>query len=251
MTPMRTFFGQELAFYRKEAGLTQEQLAAEIGYSLGTVRSVEQGQRAPSHDMCRRADAVLNLPGTLTRLGERARGERPGFSGYLEYEGRARRIRTFDLRLVHGLLQTEDYARTLLRDERLIAERLHRQKRIAAGEVHLHAVFDESVLLRTAGGPGVMCAQLAHLLDQPENVTIQVVSLDSGVHPGMDGPLTLLDFDGAPTVANADSRYGGVLIDTPEDVAALDEQFHMIVARALDPDLSAEWIAAEMEDIRS
>lgn len=214
----RKYFGGELSFWRRKKGFTQERLAGEINYSPKSIQSIEQGLRAPSADPCRRLDAVLDLDGVLSRAGEQARGERPGFKDYLEHESRADRIRTFDLRLVHGLLQTADYARTLLRNDRAVADRLDRQKRIAAGEVQLHAVLDEAVLLRTVGGPKVMRDQLAHLLNQSENVTIQVLSLEAGRNPGMDGPLTLLDFNGSPTVANADSRHGGLLIDSPEDI---------------------------------
>lgn len=247
---LRQYFGAEVAFYRRLKGWKQHELAEQVTFSVNTIQAVEQGVRAPSDDLCRRLDAVFGLDGALQRLGKRVRTERPGFRDFLEYEARAWRIRTFDERFIPGLLQTEAYARALLRDDELVEERLNRQKKVLSGEFEVHAILDEAVLLRVVGGPEVMRDQLARLLELPENVMIQIVGLNAGVHPGMDGPLALLDFVKEPSVAHADSRYGGLLIDVPEDVAVEDTKFHTMAAKALDPDLSADWIAAELEEYR-
>jgi len=248
MEDIRQHFGHEHREQRLAAGLTQVEVAHAIGYSLRMIESVEQGIRAPSPTFAEGSDALFGLHGMLVRLGARAREEKPGFTGYLELERTARRIRSFELRLVHGLLQTAEYASALLRDDRLVTERLDRQKRVLSGELTMHAVVDESVLLRNVGGPEVMRGQLFRLLGLPDSVTLQVIPLSARVHAGVDGPLTLLDFPDEPPVAHADSRHGGLLIDTAEEVNALDDALHGIIARALDPDLSQEMITSVLED---
>jgi len=99
-------FGAELRHYRTAAGLSQEQLGDRIGYSAALVGAVETARRMPTEDFTARCDVVeeLGTGGALLRLREWPSIEREALS-----------LRTWELVLVPGLLQTPDYARAILR----------------------------------------------------------------------------------------------------------------------------------------
>ena len=48
--------------FRKEKGLTQEQLAANIGVSRGVLAGVESGFHTPSKEMAKKLSAYFNVP---------------------------------------------------------------------------------------------------------------------------------------------------------------------------------------------
>ncbi len=111
----------------------------------------------------------------------------PRFRPWVDIERQAHTLRGWDPLLVPGLLQTPDYARTILEaypgvtDERvqeLLTARLERQKILARDTPPpLWTVLDEGVLHRGVGGPDIMRDQLAALLTASEhrNISIQVV----------------------------------------------------------------------------
>lgn len=106
-------FGSELRHHRQRAGLTQEDLGGRISYSGDLVSKIETGEQAPGPDMARRCDEALGTDGALGRLLVMVRwGAFPGhFRPWLEAEREAHTLRSWELAVVPGLLQTEDYAR--------------------------------------------------------------------------------------------------------------------------------------------
>jgi hypothetical protein len=96
-------------------------------------------------------------------------------------------------------------------------------------------VIDESVLYRAYGGQDVMLEQIKRLAEfaEMQSVIIQILPFTITDHPGADGPLTVLEFDGAPSVGYAEGRGSGRLIETPADVAESLECYDMIRAAAL------------------
>jgi transcriptional regulator with XRE-family HTH domain len=130
----------------------------------------------------------------------------PGwFEEYIGLEEAATQIRGYEVQLVPGLLQTEDYARavTLLEYSnpkeinRRVSLRMTRQAILSRPEpTSLWVVLDEAALRRPIGGPSVMRAQLKHLIEmsQRPNVTIQVAPFKIGGHPAVGGPFSVLHF---------------------------------------------------------
>jgi transcriptional regulator with XRE-family HTH domain len=127
------------------------------------------------------------------------------FEEYISLEEAATQIRGYEVQFVPGLLQTEDYARavTLLaysnpkEISRRVSLRMARQARLSGTEpVSLVMVLDEATLSRPIGGPSVMRAQLAHLVEmsQRPNVTIQVLPFKAGGHAAAGGPFSVLHF---------------------------------------------------------
>ncbi len=123
------------------------------------------------------------------------------FPTYVGLEGAASLLRAYEVQFVHGLLQTEEYARAVVRRgmksasdadvERRVALRLERQRYLVAENApEFHVVLDEAALRRPYGDRAVMRAQLQHLIDVSErpNVRLQVVPFSMGGHSGSPAP---------------------------------------------------------------
>ena len=250
----RTAFGQIVRRLRAERNETQELIGKEARYSDRAIGMVEQGLRAPSEELCKFYDTHYDLKGVLADLGGLARADSSGFRDWVDREQAATDIRTYDMRFVPGLLQTPDYARTLINtltpwldaDEQ-VQIRLARQAVLHRAQVR--AVIEQSVIERVIGDPEIQAQQLARLLGPPRNVTVQVVPTMAGMHPGVAGPLDLLSFEKDRPLARADGRGDGEVFDSPQEVRRTERAFDAIIAAAMPPEQSAEYIAAVIEEL--
>ncbi|WP_405789051.1 helix-turn-helix transcriptional regulator [Streptomyces sp. NBC_00029] len=253
------YYSYELRRLREEAGLKQAQLGAIIFCTGSLIGMIENGKRVPTRDFSERVDAALGTDGHFSRLvGLVLRSVLPvWFQAYAEMEARATFISTFQAQLVHGLLQTEAYAKALLaveypdRVNEIVAARMDRQ-RILAREVPpvLLVVLDEALLHRNVGGNEVMREQLAHLLtfvDRPW-IQIQVLPFSTGEHSGMMGSFTLLRFDGDPDLFYAESYDSGHMTANPQVIRERSVGYARLQAAALSPEESALLIARVMEE---
>ncbi len=152
---------------------------------------------------------------------------------YIGLEKAASVIRTYEVQFVHGLMQTEDYARAVIliskasasaeEVERRVSLRMQRQQLLTQPRApELWAVLDEAALCRSPDGPDVMRAQLRHLLlltDLP-NVTLQIVPFDVGPHAAAGGPFTILRFPepDLPDVVYLEQLNSALYLDQPDDV---------------------------------
>ena len=111
------YFGEELRVARELRQMSVRQLASHTSYSYQQVSNVEAGRRTPSEAFTREVDAALETGGRFARILRRVLTEAlpDWFRGAAQEEGRATRIQTFQSQVVHGLLQTEEYARGLIR----------------------------------------------------------------------------------------------------------------------------------------
>lgn len=248
-------FGAMLAYYRTRAGMTPEQLGARVFVSGSQIRKVEAGTRTPTEDLTKACEGVdeLGCNGALTELyeilGEKLkRRAYPGwFAAWPDKEAHARRLRSFELVVVPGLLQTEDYARAVLstrvgatEDEidESVAARLARQKILDREHPpELWAILDEGVLRRPVGGPEVMRGQLTHLVAMAHrpHVVVQVVPLAAGPHEGMrGGAFMIADFvDVAATIAYQDTALSGQIIEDASEADALAHTWDTLRLEAL------------------
>jgi hypothetical protein len=169
-------------------------------------------------------------------------------------------IKEWSPQVVPGLLQTDQYAREVIRagyrgDEvgvqRRVMARMTRKALLGRTDPpapQLTTVLDEAALRRPIGGPDVMRAQLHSLIDasQRSNVTIQVLPFDVGTHSGLDGPFIILGFpeDIAPDVAYVGTRIGDGWAESAEAVQQLRVDFEALQAAALPPEESLKRIAA-------
>jgi transcriptional regulator with XRE-family HTH domain len=247
-------FGAMLAYYRMRAGMTPEQLGARVFLSGSQIRKVEAGTRAPTEDLAKACEGIgeLGCNGALTELyeilGEKLkRRAYPGwFAAWPDKEAQARRLRSFELVVVPGLLQTGDYARAVLstrvgatEDEidDAVAARLARQRILEQDQPpELWAILDEGVLRRPVGGPGVMRGQLTHLaaMTRRPQIVIQVVPLAAGAHEGMrGGAFMIADFDDAATIAYQDTALSGQIIEDASEAKALAHTWDTLRLEAL------------------
>ncbi|WP_051751716.1 helix-turn-helix domain-containing protein [Streptosporangium amethystogenes] len=196
-------FGVELRRLRLEAGLTQEELGNRIGYSTSQVGSVEVGKRAPTEPFIAGCETVFG-PGLrevwadLSKHKDRAP---KWFRPWLDEEAEAVSLKTWQPLVVPGLLQTEAYARVLLRCEpgfgheqveALVAARLDRQEILNRTNPPMYLVIlDEGALSRPIGGSEIMREQLTHLVKAAEapHITIQITPL--GANSGLNGAIAI------------------------------------------------------------
>jgi transcriptional regulator with XRE-family HTH domain len=156
------------------------------------------------------------------------------FQRYLGLEATASLIRTYEVAFVPGLLQTEEYARAVMRlshgtglldeVERRVRLRLERQQVLTRPDPpRLWAVVDEAALRRPVGGPRVMRDQLEALIAmvlKAPNVSLQVVPLAAGGYAAAGSPFTILRFphDSLPDVVYIEQLAGALYLDKREDV---------------------------------
>lgn len=223
------YYGYELRRYREAAGLTQKQLGAVINYTGSLVGQIETARKLPTQEFSERTDAALGTDGLLTRLlGLVLRSQLPAwFQQVAELEARASGVYVFHPQLVHGLLQSEAYARAVLAavddsdlDNRAAA-RMARQRILKdAKSPVLWAVLGEAVLHQEIGGKRVMREQLQHLLsfEKHRRVNIQILPFEVGVHAGLMGAFNLYRFPTDPALVYTEDYETGHPTANPDAV---------------------------------
>ncbi|RNL85585.1 XRE family transcriptional regulator [Halostreptopolyspora alba] len=224
------------------------------------VSAIERGTRACKPEYAEEIDVALNTGGKIRRLVE-SMNSRPGLPDWFRDTERLQRIATeireFQLGLIPGLLQTEDYARVLLRAgeptaseeqvEALVQARIARQELLwGDSPPRFFAVLDEGVLVRPVGGREIMSRQLEWLLSASESahVVVQVVPMSTAPHPGLDGSFQLikLERDRVEQALVLETRVSGAPEDEPERVGEYVRVFEDLRASALPPAASYDLI---------
>ncbi|MEW9549355.1 helix-turn-helix domain-containing protein [Nonomuraea sp. NPDC050783] len=244
-TVLRILLGTQLRRLRTEKGISREDAGYSIRASHAKISRLELGQvsfkqrdvadlltlygvtdpaeRQQLLDLAKQA----NAPGWWHKYGDVLPG---WFEVYIGLEGAASSIRTYENQFVPGLLQTPDYARAVIELahekatraelDRRVALRTTRQRRLANG-LTLWAVIDEAVVRRTLGGPGVMRAQISHLLDATaeRTITLQVMPFERGGHAAAGGPFSILRFPERelPDVVYMEQLTSALYLDKPAD----------------------------------
>ncbi|MEV6649795.1 helix-turn-helix transcriptional regulator [Streptomyces sp. NPDC051219] len=253
------YFGAELRRLRDSAGLTLEQLGKIVFLTGSMIGQIETATKTPKDEHIPRLDAALGADGALVRVWELAKRSRlPGwYQRIAAMEATCTKICVFQAQLVHGLLQTEGYARAVLgvvRQNDLdskVEARLDRQRILKRGDPPLlWVVLDEAVLRREIGGREVMRNQLVRLLDyrDTDEVQIQVLPFAAGVHTGLMGSFEMFHFEDQADVAYMEGYEEGWATANPREVKARSLRYDLLRASALSPGESAELIARVMEE---
>ena len=242
------FWGAELRVRREEAGLSQNQLGERTNYAGSYIGAVERAEEMPRRTFAASMDQTLDAGGALLRGwdGLLKNNVYPAWFDWPPYEASATMLRSFQLAVVHGLLQTEDYASDLLYgDENAVAGRLARQAILTRTDSEpplLVCVLDENVLHREFGGPAVMRAQLDHLAAIAESERISIHILPSRRHRGVNGSFTLATLEDRSEVAYIDTAARGITTAEPRDLTVLNERFESVRSMAYSADQSLEII---------
>ncbi|MGW7521683.1 helix-turn-helix domain-containing protein [Streptomyces sp. NPDC054796] len=267
--------GARLQELRDLAELTQEQVAQHpalhaqgVSIDPSALSRIERGKRRPSRE---KAEALLACyeadPETREQIlaylsVDTTRRRKPAlwrkhsallgpmqFEGYLSLEQHATTLRNFQPSLIHGLLQTPEYAHHVIASMRedltpaqvhaLVDVRIHRQRRITEGALRdFQALLDEGALQRKVGDTGVMRGQLEHLLaatEAPQN-TIRVLPTAVGSHPGLAGPFVIMTFpDATRDVVWLETMNRQIFLEDASELDAYSHVFDSLWERALEP----------------
>nr|WP_202121919.1 helix-turn-helix transcriptional regulator [Streptomyces sp. BA2] len=247
---------------RERAGLKREEAARILRVAPATVRRMEMAEVAlkiPYLQLLLKsygvaddeADAFVTLAEEANKPGwwQRFHDILPGwFSMYVSLEGAASLIRSYEPHFVPGLLQTEEYARGVMRSgaigqtrpediERYVALRMERQSLLDREDApRVWIVMDETALRRPVGGSDVMREQIDKLLEAVElpHVTLQIAPFAAGPHPGTYGPFVLFRFAMAelPDMVYSEYLTGAVYLDARTEVATHLEVMDRMAAQA-------------------
>ncbi|MFE9103500.1 helix-turn-helix domain-containing protein [Actinomadura geliboluensis] len=257
-------FATELVAWRMDADLTQTALAEALGYTPQWISQIESAKSIPSKEFAENLDTFFKTNGLFHRLWKRIIDTRhqailpPGFTEYAEREAEATQFRVYQLAMIPGLLQTENYIRAVVchrqdpdTAERLIAERLKRQEVFAREDPpYMWFTLDEAVLRREIGPPEVMREQLEHVLSLEErpNISVDVVPMSTGYYPGLAGSFTLLSFAAAPDVVYGEIAGHGMLITEPRTVTTFGVTYNSLRGDALRVEESRTLIKSVLEE---
>ncbi|AYL38660.1 helix-turn-helix domain-containing protein [Streptomyces fungicidicus] len=249
--------GRVIKMCREREGMTQAGLATAIRYSEEQVSSVERGRRAPAEEFLEAADRVLEASGLISGLKhDVAKARFPKkVRDHAKLESEAVELCAYANSVVHGLLQTEEYARNLYvmrrppfseeQVDELVEGRLARQKIFDQQPAPVFNFVQEEVTLRRPlGGRMVMRKQLAHLLEigHRRNVEIQVMPTDREDHAGIDGSFQLLRLKEGVTVAHNEVQLTSRLISHVKEIQICEVRYGAIRAQALTPRESLAFI---------
>lgn len=254
--------GRRLQDLRERAGLKREESARVLRVAPATVRRMEMAEVAlkiPYLQLLLKsygvgeeeAEAFVTLAEDANKPGwwQRYHDILPGwFSMYVSLEGAAGLIRSYEPHFVPGLLQTEEYARAVMRSgavgqtrpediDRYVDLRMQRQDLLTRDDApRLWVVMDETALRRPVAGPEVMREQVDRLLEATRmpNVTLQIAEFTSGPHPGTYGPFVLFRFavPELPDMVYSEYLTGAVYLDARVEVVTYLEVMDRMAAQA-------------------
>jgi transcriptional regulator with XRE-family HTH domain len=261
-TVLRLVLGKRLQDLRTTAGLSYEHAAQALDVNHTTIRRMEKaevGLKLPYVEKLLQLYGVVKPEEAEEFLALARDANRPGwwhrfrdvlpewFRVFVSLEGAANLVRAYEPHYVPGLLQTESYARAVLRAgmphaseeeiERNVALRLRRQSVLVKDDAPLlWVVMDETVLRRPIGGASIMREQIERLIEAASlpNVRLQVMPFAAGPHPAMYGPFHIFRFPlrDLPDIVYAESLLGGVYLDGRDDVSVFQEALDRMCAQA-------------------
>ncbi|MEC4018646.1 helix-turn-helix domain-containing protein [Streptomyces sp. H27-D2] len=257
-------FGAEVRLEREALGLSRADFGKEATCGYDLVAKIEKGQRVPPREFAEACDRVFpHANGRFLRLWPLAlKFAYPAwFRGYVELEEKATHIRLFHPLLVPGLVQTEEYAREVLRAGRpenlddAVTIRMERQRVLVKDDPpRLWLVLSEYVLRRTSvGDAAVMRGQLQRLRDLAETPRhiLQILPEEAGPVHGGSNPFGVLSFREGADVVHVDGFPTGYIVADTAPVSEAQNAYDLLKATALPPDKSAALIDEIMKDVHA
>lgn len=175
-----------------------------------------------------------------------------GSGAYIDLETEASRIRTYEAFYIPGLLQTEDYARAVMRSEvrdereveRRVEARMMRQTLLGPDSgPRVWALLDQAAFHRIPAD--VLLGQVQHLLDvqRPDaRVQIQVLPFSAGPHAAMTGQFVILDFPADPSAVYLEQSVSGWFPEDPVTLDHYERLFDRVHAQALSVEASRDFL---------
>ncbi|WP_422751925.1 helix-turn-helix domain-containing protein [Micromonospora sp. WMMD708] len=262
--------GAQLRRLREAKGVTREGAGWEIRSSESKISRMELGRVGfKERDVAdlltlygvtavQEREALLKLardansPGWWHRYGDVLPG---WFQSYLGLEAAAALIRSYEVQFVPGLLQTPEYARSVVllghrgaavdEVDRRVELRMQRQQVLhRADPPQLWAVIDEAALRRPIGGPQVMHGQLTALIEatRSSHVRLQIIPFDAGGHAAAGGAFTILRFgdDDLPDIVYIEQLTSALYLDKREDLDYYAAAMERLCVEATPPERTPE-----------
>lgn len=257
------FVARQMVLWREGAGLTRAQLAKEVGYGENLVYKVERGVRIPRPEYLVKVDVAVGAQGKVAAMSEDIAEARypKKLPTLIKLEKQAVELGAYGNHNLHGLLQTEEYARALFAQERpahtpeqideLVRDRLSRQEIFQREPmVTLTFVQEEATLRRPIGGRAALRRQLTHILElsRLRNVELQVMPTATEEHAGTAGQLQLLKIRDGRTFGYSEAQAINRLVDDPKSLQVQELRYGIIRAQALTPRRSQEFIEQVLGD---
>jgi transcriptional regulator with XRE-family HTH domain len=257
--------GIRLRELRNQRGLTVEDVAEKLLCSATKISRLETGARRPNprdvRDLCRLYNVGESISAELMSLarGAREQGwwkqyEDLELDPYIGLEQAATAITCYSMYYMPALVQTEDYARGIIKaiapkidpdiHQQRVEARMRRQQLLEGDQApRYHALVDELALRRGVGGSAVMGAQLDKALEARERrgITIQVIPFDTGAYAAADSNFVLLEFGDSdlPSVVFVEGLTGNQYLERDADIARYRETIDYLRKLALSPNDSA------------
>ncbi|GAA0982655.1 MULTISPECIES: helix-turn-helix domain-containing protein [Nocardiopsidaceae] len=276
-TVLRILLGTQLRRLRQEKGISRHDAGYAIRASHAKISRMELGQvsfkRRDVDDLLQlygvddpqQREALLGLISSANAQGwwHKYGDVLPQWFGvYVGLEESASIIRTYEVQFVPGLLQSEDYARSVIRLSRTatseedvdsrVMMRMHRQRRFVEPQApRLWAVIDEAVLHRPYGDAEVMRGQVEHLIEMARrpNITIQIATFAMGGHPAAGGPFSILRFPTPqlPDVVYLEQLSSALYFDKYEDTNRYSQTMDHLATQAPPPTATEEILRGFLE----
>ncbi|WP_406462632.1 helix-turn-helix transcriptional regulator [Streptomyces sp. NBC_00111] len=244
-------FGAVLKALRDEAGLTQEQFARRVQYSVAYIAKIEQGKRFPPRELLDRSEEALGATAARVLVAAaksltRKVGLASWFLQWAAIEEEAITLFSYESSVIPGLLQPEAYIRALF-DRRLpplteeqfehqVTARLERQRLLVERpNTTFSFIIEQGLLERRMGGNQVTLTLLDHLLavGRLRNVEIQAMPLIQEDHSGFEGPLSLAETTDNRWVGYVEAHDSSMLISDPKAASAMLQRYGKMRSQAL------------------
>jgi transcriptional regulator with XRE-family HTH domain len=261
-----------LAKLRTAAGLSRADLAKAVAMSaskIGRIENLESGiyrddierlldfyeisspRRVELLDLARHTEER----GWLWMRGGQGLSE--DWQTWIDLEAEASKIFNYQPLMIPGLLQTPDYARAIIQATGLnlsevevdasVSSRMARQTRLnQTSPMKLHALIEESVLMRPCGDADAWMRQLRHLIDSATrpNIAIQVLPIDSGLHSALNGSFVILEYKDKTKLVHLEGKVSNLFLDEDEQIQAYAQTWAELQELACDAEKSVKLISA-------
>ncbi|MBB4983722.1 helix-turn-helix domain-containing protein [Streptomyces nymphaeiformis] len=249
--------GRQMKLWRESKGLSAVEFGTLIGYGEDLIRKIERGARIPRPEYLDKADEAVGASGLISAMKRDVEEVRypKQVRSLAKLEARAVEFSLYSNSNIHGLLQTEEFARALLRTwrpaygseelERYVAARVQRTGVLEKGPgPEFSFIQEEATLKRPIGGKMVLRRQLERLLEVGDlpNVEIQVMPTEHADHPGTAGLIEILKFGDGTGVGRSDGDFNGRPVSDLKRLRILDLRYGIIRSKALTPVESRDFI---------
>ncbi len=259
---------------REHHGLTTRDLADRISRNQGEISRWETGDRAPKPEHVAqfltalgisgdRYDEVMSLAHDVTAplwVASSLPAQRQQLAAYIEMEQSAAALTEVSPMLIPGLLQTQDYAHSIMSTANLSSDEVVTRVAIRMGRrdvirrpdpVRFNAFIGETAIYQLIGNRAVMVEQFRYLLEMARkpNITMRIVRFDSGWYPGLEGAFMFIVSEDWTPIVHLELRRSSTFLHQEDVVSAYRQALDTIDKVALTPEASARLIAIRMENL--